>query len=279
MTDAAAQPGAELFRTYLDESEDVARGVYVVGGFVGEANAWEELQSDWLNCLPSGLVFHATDCFTGNKDFKDMDIPKRVQLLDRLTDSILQHDVKLIGYGIDAITFREYAPRTLANDFLGNKYAAPFGGAVELACHAMGNLPTPSSWQLDEQEHWEQCAFFIESNQYSPSAERTIASMRHSRELWYRNRIGKAVYGEKRGSACIPLLQVADLGAFLAAKTITGSPEGRISWKVYFDKLKSGGRFHRTMIADKYSLEKLNEAFMQERQDFDQSTTAPAEST
>jgi hypothetical protein len=221
MTDAPDQPKAELFRTYLDESEGSATGVYVVGGFVGKASVWEELQSDWLNCLPTGLVFHATDCFTGNKDFKGMDIPKRVELLDSLTDVILDHDVKLIGYGIDAITFSKYAPKSLANDFLGNKYAAAFGGAVDLGCHAMGNLPTPTSWQLDEEEHWEQCAFFIESNQYSPSAERTIASMRHSPELWYRHRIGKTVYGEKRGPAGIPLLQVADLGAFLAAKAIT----------------------------------------------------------
>jgi hypothetical protein len=65
------------------------------------------------------------------------------------------------------------------------------------------------------------------------------------------------MYGTKSGSDGIPLLQVADLGAFLAAKKISGSSEGKISWKGYFEKLKSAGRYYRTMLADKYSLDVL----------------------
>jgi hypothetical protein len=188
-----------------------------------------------------------------------MDIPERVALLDKLTDLISEHDVNLVGYGIDANTFGQYAPKPLANDFLGNKYAAPFGGVVDLACHAMGNVPGPSDWDiLENGDDWEQCSFFVESNEYSPSAERTLVDMRHSSSLWYRNRIGRAVYGMKRGPAAIALLQVADLGAFLVAKHISESPEGRISWHVYFEKLKAAGRLYRAMLADKHSLEVLN---------------------
>jgi hypothetical protein len=250
----------ELFRAYLDESEDAATGFYAVGGFIGEARVWQELEPKWLKCLPrENFTFHATDCFTGNRDFRGMDIPARIALLNNLTDLISQHDIKLIGYGVDAITFEQYAPKPLANDFLGNRYAAPFGGVIDLACHAMGNLPGPSDWEtLENGDDWEQCSFFVESNEYSPSAERTLASMRSSSSLWYRNRIGKAVYGMKCGPAGIPLLQIADLGAFLVTKHISKSSEGKIPWRIYFEKLKAAGRFYRAMLADKRSLEVLN---------------------
>ncbi len=263
MIDLTGPNKPELFRAYLDESEDTGTGFYVVGGFIGEARIWQELEPKWLKCL-SGLehALHATDCFTGNKAFQNVDIPERVALLNSVTDLISEHDIKLVGYGIDATTFKKYAPKHLVNDFLENRYAAPFGGVIELACHAMGNLPSPSDWDtLENGDHWEQCSFFIESNEYSPSAERTLAGMRQSSSLWYRNRIGKAVYGTKRGPASIPLLQVADLGAFLVAKHISKSPVGKISWQVYFEKLKAAGRFYRAMLADKHSLEVLSKTY------------------
>jgi hypothetical protein len=174
--------------------------------------------------------------------------------------------------GIDAITFRKYAPKSFANDFLGNKYSAPFGGVIELACHAMGNLPGPSDI-LENGDTGEQCSFFVESNEYSSSAERTLSSMRRSPGLWYRNRIGKAVYGMKSGPASIPLLQVADLGAFLAAKYISKSPEGRISWQAYFEKLKAAGRFYQTMLADEYSLGVLNKTHEELKKEAAEGTT------
>lgn len=41
-------------------------------------------------------------------------------------------------------------------------------------------------------------------------------------------RIGKDTYGTKSGQDGIPTLQAADLGAFLAAKHIANSPEGKL---------------------------------------------------
>lgn len=252
----------ELFRAYLDESEDVAAGIYVVGGFVAKAEVWSDLEPKWLDRLPVGIsFFHATDCFTGNNQFSDLDFPERTGILDKLTDLIIAHDVWLIGYGIDAATYRRFAPKAKQNEFLENKYAAPFGGAVGLACEAMGNTPGPQeiSKILDNGECWERCAFFFEDNKYRASAIRVIESMRNSRELWYRDRIGPATYGSKIGPNGIALLQIADLGAFLVAKHISRASEGRISWKVYYDKLKNARRVYGPVLADKRSIKLLNQ--------------------
>ena len=181
-------------------------------------------------------------------------------MLDKLTDVVLAHDLRLVGYGIDVITYKKLASKAKQNEFLGNKYAAPFGGVVQLSCEAMGNVPGPQDiWEIQENgEHWEQCAFIIESNEYSASANRTIASMRNSPDLWFRNRIGTETYGTKSGPSGIRLLQVADLGAFLAAKHIGKAPEGKISWKVYYERLRSAHCVYRTVQADEYSLDVLH---------------------
>jgi len=205
----------EAFRTYLDESEESVAGIYAVGGFVGKSETWDELQPKWRECLPTSVsFFHTTDCITGNKEFKGVDFNSCLTLLDRLTDLVISREVRLVGYGIDVPTYQQLAPKARQNDFLGNKYAAPFGGVVELACLAMGNSPDPEDiWNiLENGENWEQSAFFVESNEYSASAMRTIASMRQSRELWFRSRISKALYGSKFGSNAIPMPQVGDRG-------------------------------------------------------------------
>jgi len=260
----------EQFRAYLDESENSSGEIYVVGGFVGRTAVWDSLKAKWLACLPAGLTaFHATDCFTGNNEFEGVNIGARRALLDRLTAVITAHDIRLVGYGINAKRYRELAPKAKDNEFLRNKYAAPFGGAIELACHAMGNLPTPQTiWKiLDNGEQCEQCAFFIESNQYSPSANKTIADLRQSKDLWFRHRIGTDKYGAKSGAAAIPLLQVADFGVFLAAKYISKAPEGKISWKEFYEKLRVAGHVYRTVIADERSLNLLHQTHKELKQE------------
>src|SRR5208337_2464172 len=103
---ATVKNGPESFSAYLDESEETSIGVYAVGGFVGKAEVWERLTAKWLDCLPAGITcFHATDCFTGNKQFEGVDIPQRVRILDKLTDVVLAHEVRLVGYGLDANTY------------------------------------------------------------------------------------------------------------------------------------------------------------------------------
>jgi hypothetical protein len=132
----------ELFRAYLDESEDSSSGIYAVGGFVGHAEVWDSLEPQWLSDLPSGVtLFHATDCFTGNNEFAGVSIADRVAVLNRLTNVIAAHDVWLVGYGIDAKTYQKLAPKAKENEFLRNKYA---GRLVEL-----WSLPV-TPWEISQ---------------------------------------------------------------------------------------------------------------------------------
>jgi hypothetical protein len=257
----------ELFRAYLDESEDNSGGLYVVGGFVGEAVVWLELEPKWNRCLPAGIsCFHATDCVTGNNEFKGMAIADRAALLDNLTTLIIAHEIWLISNAIDATAYKRLATKPWRNEFLMNKYAAPFGGVVAEACRVMGNIPGPSDWEiLTHGDHWGKCAFFIEKSEYDASAADTISCMRTDSTLWFRNRIGRDMYGTKSGRDAIPLLQVADLGAYLAARHRGNAPEDKISWKTYYDKLRNAKRVRPTILADSRSLELLNKTLQDEK--------------
>jgi hypothetical protein len=163
--------GQEQFRSYLDESANSPNELYGVGGFIGKTDVWVGLEPLWLESLPPGITtFHATDCFSGNNDFEGVSIARRPELLNKVTDLIARHEIRLIGYGIDAKTYRQIAPKRKNNDFLGNIYAAPLGGAIQLSCEAMGNGPTPDLiWSvLENGEHWEKCGFFMKAMNTAP---------------------------------------------------------------------------------------------------------------
>jgi hypothetical protein len=72
-----------LFRAYVDDSTEEKVRIFTVGGFVGADDAWENLEPEWPKLLPAGIShFHATDCFTGNREFKGMSRANRESLLD-----------------------------------------------------------------------------------------------------------------------------------------------------------------------------------------------------
>jgi hypothetical protein len=145
-----------LFRAYLDESEESA--IFVVGGFVGKAAVWDDFEPKWLAALPPYVeYFHATDCFGGHGQWKGIPIAERVELLDRLTDAILADHIFMLGHAIDAKAYKKMAPAPKVNEFLGNKYVACFGGAIELACSSMDHSPIP-------RDIGEQCGFVKRDN-------------------------------------------------------------------------------------------------------------------
>jgi hypothetical protein len=74
-------------------------------------------------------------------------------------------------------------------------------------------------------------------------------------------------YGTKTGPAGLPLLQVADLGAFLSAKHISRAPDGKISWQQLYEKLKNAGRVYRTVQADEHSLKVLHQTHEELKQE------------
>lgn len=243
-----------MFQAYLDESCEQQDAVFAVGGFVGDEREWRALRTPWVNALPLGIeYFHATDCFGGREQFRGMEIQKRTELLDKLTDLILERIVWLVAGVIDVPAYSAFSPKALDNDFLGNRYAAPFGAPVEYSCQAMNRPNEPFAHDVGDV-----CDFFIEESKYSASARRTLDSVRNHPDLWWSNRVGNLTIGSKTGPQGIPLLQVADLGVFLAAKKVANAPDGKIAWSKYYDKLLAGRRIFKIVHVDKGSLDKLH---------------------
>src|SRR5579864_408705 len=111
-----------MFHAYIDESSDTNNAVFAVGGFAGRTEEWTVLEPLWLDALPNGIeYFHATDCFSRCGQFKDIDIPERVALLDRLTDLVLEAKIWLVAGVMDVPAYQAISPKRLENEFLGNK--------------------------------------------------------------------------------------------------------------------------------------------------------------
>jgi hypothetical protein len=248
---------ALMYRAYLDESAENDDAVFSVGGFCGREEEWEAIQPLWLDALPKTIeYFHSTDCFGGRNQFRNMDIPERVALLDRLTDIIISQKIYLVAGVMDVPAYVRFSPKTLDNEFWGNKYAAAFGVPVEYTCQLQNNPANPYP-----EPGGELCAFFIEENEYSPSALRTLHSMKNDDRLWWHERIGNLTPGPKKGPSAIPLLQVGDLGAFIAAKRVANAKDGRISWKAYYDKLVEARRIFKIVHVDKKSINTLHKLY------------------
>jgi hypothetical protein len=244
---------------YLDESENREAGLFGVGGFVGPDDAWMELEPKWLAALPRGIdYFHATDCFVGQNQFRrceGLDIPERLDLLNRLTDLLCETDVRLICYGIDVPAYMGHAPKPKMNEFLINRYVAPFEWAVQTSCRDY--LPMPPGYPSDMTSD-DKCNVVFEQSDYLATAIRAAAGMRISPHLWWANRIAKVTHGTKTGSTAIPLLQVADLGAFLGMKVLSAAPDGRIPWTPFYEKLVAANRvFGRPGKIDERSMNLL----------------------
>ena len=231
------RPAVALFRAYVDESTDNAEKFFVVGGFVGNVDVWAGLEDKWLAALPSFVkYFHATDCFSGNEQFQGMEHKDREKLVNDLVELIVTRNLYLIAYGIPILGYKKFAKRPKINEFLGNRYLAPFSGSVELACQ-YARSPSDPFPTVDTDRI---CIFFIEDTEYSDGVKRLLREMKTDHHLWWRNSIGPETFGSKDGakSDAIPLLQIADLGAFLAAKKLGNSPEGRVPWKQFYERIE-----------------------------------------
>jgi hypothetical protein len=174
--------------------------------------------------------------------------------LDKLTDLILDRKLYLVAGVMDVPTYKQFSPRHLDNEFWGNKYAAAFCVPVHYTCQLQNDPNNPFP-----EPGGELCAFFIEENEYAPSAQRSLFSMKNDPVLWWRERIGNLTPGPKRGPAAIPLLQLGDLGAFLAAKKVANAKDGRIPWTRYYDKLLNGRRIFKIEHVDEKSINTLHD--------------------
>ena len=240
-----------VYQSYWDDSEDVASGYFGVGGFVGQDDVWGALGNKWLAALPEGIdYFHATDCFSGNNQFepeKGFPKAKRIELLDRLTDLVCEADIKLVCSAIDVPHYVHLAGKRIENDFLGNQYVACLSEGIIAVCRDYMN-PVDEPYLISTGDI---CTIFYEDCVYSNSVSRAVLSMRQDPLLEWRGRIGDAVPGTKKGRSAIPLLQVADLGAFIGTKKVANAGDGAIPWKPYYEKLYRAGRVWRMPLLSK----------------------------
>lgn len=235
-----------IYQTYWDDSEEDKSKYFGVGGFIGQEAAWKDLEPKWLAALPDGVeYFHATDCFSGNNQFEPangFDPPRRIALLDKLTDLICDSDIKLICSAMDVPYYARLAGRKKYDNFLGNQYIACFNENLIAACRDYMN-PDNEPFLV---ETGDVCAIFYEESRYSESVSKFIRSLRNDAFVDWRNRIGNPVPGTKTGNAAIPLLQVADFGVFLGTKHIADAKDGAIPWRPYYEKIRRAGRVWRT---------------------------------
>ena len=91
---------------YFDESQDKQEKVHAIGGFVGTADEWEELQDKWIaRVKPTGVkAFHFADCeepghgeFSNKKGWK---IEDRKQLIKDVIQLLCSQEVLMLGCGI-----------------------------------------------------------------------------------------------------------------------------------------------------------------------------------
>jgi hypothetical protein len=226
-----------LFRAYVDDSTEEKVRIFTVGGFVGLGDAWQNLEAEWSKLLPPGIShFHATDCFTGNREFKGMSRANRESLLDRLLALILRHPIRLVGHGVDEDAYKQFAPKPKQNEFGVNRYVAAFEGLVQAACESI-NAASPYGDITDDV-----CDFYIESGEFKASVAGAIERLKNDPTFWWRSRIGRDEYGDKCGQDAIPLLQVGDLGAFLSNKFLIHAADGAIPWTKYFEALNRKNR-------------------------------------
>lgn len=244
-----------LFESYWDDSEEDVSKYFGVGGFIGHEDAWKSLEPKWLAALPQGIdYFHATDCFSGNHQFepkKGFPRERRIKLLDEFTDLVCDADIKLICSAIDVPYYVRLAPKKIENDFLGNQYVACLGENIIAACQDYMN-PRDEPFLINTEDV---CVIFYEKSRYSDSVSRAVRQWREDPILEWGFRIGNPTPGTKTGKTAIPLLQVADLGAFLGTKKVADAKDGVIPWRPYYDKLYRAGRVWRT---PKLSKQKIN---------------------
>lgn len=105
-TDLAATLRARLLvvlESYLDESfSDGSPRIFVVAGWLGTAEVWRALESDWRAALkrtrPRRLrEFKASDCLNpgaGQGQFRGWGLQKRARLRDRLLEIINRHPIQ-----------------------------------------------------------------------------------------------------------------------------------------------------------------------------------------
>jgi hypothetical protein len=224
-----------LFRCYVDDSTEEKVRIFTVGGFVASEDTWIALEPDWVDFQETlkakGIsYFHTTDCFSGANEFEGILSHERREMIDRVQSMVLSHKLRLIGYGTEELAYKQFAPKRKRNDFGVNHYVTSFEGAIKSTCESINRDPYGEVIN-------DVCDFYIENSDYKLSATEAVQNLKKNSLLWFSRMIGSDTYGDKKGERAIPLLQIADYGAFLANKHLTQADDRRIPWRPYYEEL------------------------------------------
>lgn len=99
-----------VLTVYADESHDKkCEHIFAVAGIMGTQEDWDALEVDWV-ATTEGKIFHATDCESGYKDYKDIPKDQRLKEYKDLTQLLVRS--KMSGYGA-VVNIAEYKNTTL----------------------------------------------------------------------------------------------------------------------------------------------------------------------
>lgn len=209
-------------RFYGDESEDKEEKVHAIGGFIGFAEDWDELQERWIaRVKPTGVgAYHMTDCECGHGEFSEQKGWKkrdRDQLTIDLIELICQHNVFMIGTGVLLDDYRQIGPLNDEGEKLGHdKWHLVFQNILQEAANRVGDKAPPE----------ETIAFFFDWKEKRGAADNIFShTQQEARLKAWRHRLGTIKFGHKEFDVpgSIPLLQVADIAAVETRKSI-GNP-------------------------------------------------------
>jgi hypothetical protein len=200
-------------RGYFDESQDKQEKVHAIGGFVGPADEWEELQDKWIaRVKPTGVkAFHFADCeepgygeFSVKKGWK---IEDRKQLIKDIIQILCSQKVLMLGCGIILDDYKKVQNGQQGKD----RWHFAFQAVLLEAAH-----------QIDEFPREETVAFFFDWRNKRGEAEGIFKEFQRTEKLEVRDRLGTITFGHKEFDTpgSIPLLPVGDVAAFEIRKAI-----------------------------------------------------------
>jgi hypothetical protein len=238
-------------RGYFDESQDKQEKVHAIGGFVGTANEWEELQEKWIaRVKPTGVkAFHFADCEEpGHGDFSDKKgwkIEDRKQLIKDVIQILCSHKVLMLGCGVILDDYKKVRSGQLGKD----RWHFAFQAVLLEAAHQLDRFPPE-----------ETVAFFFDWRNKRGEAERIFKEFQRTEKLEVRERLGAITFGHKEFDTpgSIPLLQVGDVAAFEVRKALANPiTHPHLLERKSLLKFKEAGRVGPVLIYDGKALRKI----------------------
>ena len=223
---------------YGDESGLHASPKYcLVAGYIGLPDQWDTIEPEWESVLAEYAItggFHAHRFFSGRKPYRTWDRVKRDGLLDRLVEIISQHEMYPIGAAVEVNAFYTL-PEPQREYFTGAKPEAVierYQGALTVIGEARRvRLETKGRSAPQQPYRVAVLRFLAQAVNYTPAdcrlhivlgSHNTLASgvvEYINNHFKMSDALASVTYAK---AAQTPLLQAADLYAYLMARRLSG---------------------------------------------------------